>query len=254
MKRNTLYLSTIDPQAHDLARQWGLGLEIAEFCTAWNLDDEFPQTDRKVRRQLQGISRAVLHGPYNELFPCAIDRRARALAADRYLQAIETALRYGIHKLVIHAGFDPYLYFSQWFIPQSVLFFRDFLKDVPGDVELCLENVLEPQPSYLTQIIRQVDDPRLRMCLDVGHAQAYSEISPVDWVLEAQDCLSHFHIHTNNGLQDQHGPLFQGVIPMEALLQQIALRCPQASVTLELPQAESSLVWLQEKKILEEEP
>ena len=41
---------------------------------------------------------------------------------------------------------------------------------------------------------------------------------------------------------------------MEALLQQIALLCPQASLTLELPQTESSLLWLQEKKILEEEP
>ena len=37
MDRNQFYLSTIDPQAQTLARSHGLGLEIAEYCTAWNL-------------------------------------------------------------------------------------------------------------------------------------------------------------------------------------------------------------------------
>ena len=52
MKKDKLYLSTIDPKAQELARQYGLGLEIAEYCTAWNMDDEFPQTDAAVREKL----------------------------------------------------------------------------------------------------------------------------------------------------------------------------------------------------------
>lgn len=252
MKPDSLYLSTIDSQAPDLARQWGLGLEIAEFCTAWNLDDEFPQTDQKVRNSLQGISRAVLHAPYNELFPCAIDRRARALAHDRYLQTIEVAAGYGIRKLVIHPGFDPHLYFPEWFTPQCTLFFRELMKEIPGDVTLCLENVLETDPSLILDIISKVDDERLRMCLDTGHAEAYSEVHPEDWVKACAPYLSHFHIHNNDGRRDLHGPLFEGVIPMDRLLNTIHVLCPKASITLELPQAESSLLWLREQDLLEE--
>ena len=39
MDKNELYLSTIDPRAGEIARKYGLGLEIAEFCTALNMDE-----------------------------------------------------------------------------------------------------------------------------------------------------------------------------------------------------------------------
>ena len=91
MDKSKLFLSTIDDDAPEIARKYDVMLEIAEYCTAWNMDDEFPETDRSVREKLAGIRGSLLHGPYNELFPCAIDRRARALAADRYRQAIALA-------------------------------------------------------------------------------------------------------------------------------------------------------------------
>ena len=253
MKSSQLYLSTVDPQAGDLARQYGLGLEIAEFCTAWNLDDEFPAADQAVRREGAGISRFTLHGPYSELYPCAVDRKARALARDRFLQAIRAAALYGADKLILHGGFDPHLYYPIWFREQSILFFRDFIREVPENLTLCLENVLEPEPSYLLDIIRAVDSPRLRLCLDVGHANAYSQASPLNWVCQAGDLISHFHLHNNDGTQDSHSPLPQGTIPMKRLLEKISLSCPHATMTLELPEAASSLVWLREEKILEEE-
>ena len=252
MKKESLYLSTVDPKAGDLARAWGLGLEISEFCTAWNLDDEFPAADRIVCQELRGIQRATMHAPYNEHFPCAIDRRARALAKDRYLQSIEVAAGYGIHKLVIHAAYDPHLYFPEWFVPQSAAFFRELMPLVPENVTLCLENVLETEPELIGDIVRQVDDKRLRMCLDTGHAEAYSHHHPDYWVEHCQDILDHFHVHNNDGHRDLHGPLYEGTIPMRRLLEQIQSLCPGASVTLELPQGEGSLLWLRDQDLLEE--
>ena len=37
MKKDQLFLSTIAPDAAEEARRHGLGLEIAEYCTAWNI-------------------------------------------------------------------------------------------------------------------------------------------------------------------------------------------------------------------------
>ena len=91
--RERLYLSTIDPKAGDLARRYSLGVEIASFCTAQNMDDHLSETEKTLQTALAGISRRVLHGPFNELFPCAIDPRARALAAERYRQAVAMAER-----------------------------------------------------------------------------------------------------------------------------------------------------------------
>ena len=91
MNREKFYLSTIAPDTPRIAREYGLGLEIAEYCTAWNMDEKFAGVDPVVQKKLEGITRSTLHAPYNELFPCAIDKKARTLAAERYRHAIELA-------------------------------------------------------------------------------------------------------------------------------------------------------------------
>ena len=239
MKREQIYLSTVDPRAGELARELGLGVEIAEYCTAWNMDREYPQTDERLRGALAGNPRRILHGPFNELFPCAIDPEARDLAARRYRQAIALARDYGADKVVIHAGFNPWLYYPVWFREQSAVFWREFLAEDPG-VEIVLENVLEQEPEWMTDILRAVDSPRLRLCLDVGHVNAYSPVDAAQWLRRCAPWISHFHLHNNNGTRDAHDPLFRGSIPMEELLTLAGALCPEATFTLELPDAENS--------------
>ena len=252
MKRENWYLSTIDQQAQTLAVQYGLGLEIAEYCTASNMDDLYAQTDALVRNKLRGISRRVLHGPFNELFPCAIDPKARALARERYIQAIALARDYGANKVVIHGGYNPRIYYPCWYTEQSILFWREFLREIPQGMEVCLENVLEEEPGMLIDIVRAVEDPRLRLCLDVGHVNAYSKIPAVEWVERCAPWLSHFHIHNNDGSWDTHSALNQGTLPMEKLLDLAQQVCPEGSYTLELAQAEESVLWLIQKKLMED--
>ena len=240
MREERIYLSTMDPKAGDLAREYGLGVEIAEYCTAWNMDREFLKTDAQVRGTLEGNPRRILHGPFNELFPCAIDPQARLLAARRYRQAIGLAKGYGADKVVLHAGFNPWLYYPEWFREQSAEFWRDFLREDPG-VEIVLENVLEQEPEWMLDILRAVDSPRLQMCLDVGHVNAYSPVGVAEWLRRCAPWISHFHLHNNDGTRDAHDPLFRGSIPMEELLTLAGELCPEATFTLELPDAESSL-------------
>ncbi len=37
MNKDKLYISTIAQDAHALAHRYDLGIEIAYFCTAWNM-------------------------------------------------------------------------------------------------------------------------------------------------------------------------------------------------------------------------
>lgn len=249
MKKENIYLSTTASDAPEVARRYGLGIEIAEYCTAWNMDDEFFGTDAAVREKLGNVEKRLLHGPFNELFPCAIDRKARALAAGRYRQAIDLAKLYGAEKVIIHGGYNPWIYYPVWYVEQSILFWKEFLREDPG-VDIVLENVLETEPQWLLDIVRGVDDPRLKLCLDIGHVNAYSKTSLTEWLESWGDSISHFHIHNNDASWDTHNPLTEGTIPMKGFLENAFRRCPDATFTLELMGAEASVRWMKENGLI----
>ena len=249
MRRENIYVSTIATDAVRVAREFGFGLEIAEYCTAWNMDEKFTGVDGVVKKKLENISGSLLHAPYNELFPCAIDKKARALAAERYRQAIDLAKRYGASKVIIHGGYNPRIYFPVWYVEQSILFWKVFLRDDPG-VQIVLENVLEETPDMLLGIIKGVDDSRLRLCLDIGHVNAYSGVPVMDWLETWAPYISHFHVHNNDGNRDQHNALTDGSIPMKEFLLRAEELCPDATYTLELMNDTPSAVWLKENELL----
>ena len=242
-----VYLSTIDPNAHMTARKYGLGLEIAEYCTAWNMDEKFLETHAKVREEMAGARDIVLHGPFNELFPCAIDPMVREIARHRYRQAIKLAQKYDAPKIIIHGGYNPRLYYPVWYTEESVRFWKEFLTEVPDEKMIVLENVLEEEPGMILDIIRQVNNPKLRMCLDIGHVNAYSSVPLSQWLEVCGPYIRHFHIHNNDGSLDTHNALMEGSIPMAEFLRESVRKCPDATFTLEVMDAESSVRWLKEE-------
>ena len=252
LNKERIYLSTIASDAAETARSWGLNLEIAEFCTAWNMDREFPTVDRVVQETIRGVGGLLLHAPFNELFPCAIDLKARELSAARFRQAIALAKNYGARKVILHGGYNPWIYYPAWYVEQSILFWKDFLLDDPG-VELVLENVLETDPTWLSDIVKGVNDPRLRMCLDIGHVNAYSKVPVMEWLETCAPWISHFHIHNNDGTADRHSALFEGTIPMTEFLRRAEELCPNATFTLELMEDGPSVKWLADNRLLTSE-
>ncbi len=252
MKKNRLYISTIAPDARLLAVQYGLGLELAECCTAANMDDHWAQTRPLIEADLAAASRRIFHGPVNELYPSAIDPKAVQLARERLEQAFSLSLFLGVKTMVVHSGHVPMLYFDSWFVERSVLFWKDFLKDKPAGSRICMENVLEEDPKALIEVAKQVDDPRFCLCLDVGHTNAVSPLPVMDWVQYCAPFVGHFHLHNNDGTWDHHRSLENGSIPMESLLRQIDRLCPDVTFTIETAEARSSLHWLEETGLLEE--
>lgn len=248
--KERVYLSTTDENAAELAKEYGLGIELAQFCTAWNLDEKRHEVEGDVQNCLKSSDRFVLHAPFTELFPCAIDKMIRQVAAFRYRQTIETAGELGVKKIVIHGGYNPRIYFPPWYTPESIVFWKEFVNEIPEDMVVCLENVFEEEIEMLADIVRGVDDKRIRMCLDIGHVNAYSKRPVAQWIESCADIIEHFHIHNNDSTWDTHCQLFDGTIPMEDTLRLINEKCPTASITLELIDAKPSVVWLEEKKMI----
>ena len=247
MKRERLVLSTIADDAVQTAREFGLGVELAQFCLAENMDKTPPDVQASLDAALE-VPRRVLHAPFAELCPAAIDPLVREVAKRRYLQAAALAKRYGAEKMVVHSGFIPLVYYPEWFAPQSAAFWREFLNDVDG-LTLCVENVMETSPDALRQIAEQVNDPRLRICFDVGHAFCQSgDLAP--WLDALAPYISHVHLHNNHGTFDEHLGLPDGTLDMAAVIRQLEALAPQATYTLEVRSARASVEWLLKEGLL----
>ena len=243
-------LATIDPDSPALAERWGLGLELDEFCTAVNMDDPelFAPLDEKVLSY--GTLPRIFHAPFSELFPCAIDPKVRRIAKERLEQSFTLAQSYGLNRMVCHGNFIPNSYFPQWFVEQSIGFWKDFMSGKPADCCVYLENVLEPEPELLRDIVQGVDDPRFRLCLDVGHANMgyVSELPISRWLDVCTPLLGLIHLHNNDRSWDWHRPLGDGTLDMEEIISRILNDAPFLSVTLEhTNDSELSLRWLAER-------
>lgn len=238
-----LYISGMDDRAPSLARRWRLGCEDITFSYAPMLDD--PAALPQAANRVAGLSRLWLHAPFAELIPCAIDPNVRANAMARFRQTTALAARLGVRRIVVHGGFIPYVYFPEWYVEQSICFWKEFLADAPDDLLLAVENVMEPGPEMLVEIARGVDDPRLGLCLDVGHANTVvSKTPPADWLAPMLPDLRHVHLHDNHGALDEHLPLGAGTIDFAPILAALAAH-PDITITLENQDILPSLQYLQ---------
>ena len=251
MKKEKLFLSSIAPSVGALARKYGLGVELADFCIVSNLDGRRKNADNMVNGKLWGVRRNILQGPFNELFPCAIDLRARELARYRYIQTLKAAKEYQSERIVLHSGYAPQVYYDCWFVEKSAEFWQEFFRSFPIEKTICLENVLETRPEPLLQVLEAVNNPRLRVCLDVGHIGAYSQVPVMTWLETLAPWISHVHLHNNQGQVDSHDALYEGVVPMEEFLRSAGEIIPETTYTLELTDPEPSVQWLLEKGLLE---
>ena len=252
MKREKLYLSTICDDYRNLAKTYHLGLEIADYCTAYNMDEHFDETDKKVKEDMKYANHFTFHAPFNELCPAAIDPKIKKIAYERYEQAFKLAEKYNIKKIVIHSGYIPLVYYKSYFIEEAIKFFKDILKLVGNDTCICLENVMEDEYNMLLEIVKKVDDKRFGLCLDIGHANASSDIDVLKWLEEDYKYINHFHIHNNYGKKDEHNSLDKGNIDMKAFFDNAGKLCPNATYTIESMDGYNSIKYLIDNKILED--
>ena len=247
-----LYVSTVADDDVIVAEKYGIGIEIAEFCTASNMDRDSSTYGIKAVPKIESTSKLIFHAPFNELCPAAIDPMIVDITRRRYEQAFELSLGYGINKIVVHSGYIPLIYHKSWFAERSVEFWREFLSSQPKELEIYLENVMEDEPGLLRSIIEDVGDSRFKLCLDVGHANTLISDTPLtEWVDVCAPYLEHVHLHNNVGQMDLHSPVFDGSIDMYKVLTDIFEKAPDVTFTIESLHAGSSMEWLIRKVFFE---
>ncbi len=254
--KEKLYIATFSKDAVGCAREYGVGLEINHTCISEALDEgnrERLLSEIRADAAAASATELVVHGPFTEIHPSAIDYRVRELGMERLNQAYDVCAALGVNRMVVHTGWLPFIYFKNWYVDEGSRFWQKFMADKPSDFNIYIENVLEDEPYMPLDLVKRIDDPRVRLCLDIGHANAMTQadISVEKWIETLGPYIGHFHLHNNDGTGDSHSAFGCGNMDMERILSKISECCPsEATLTIEARDARSCLEWLKERDYL----
>ena len=107
------------------------------------------------------------------------------------------------------------------------------IENVPGN------HHFGSDPVRLASLVRELDEPYVRMCFDTGHANL--TVHTATALRECLDVVVYMHVHDNDGQSDTHRIPGQGTIEWEQVAQVIAKMPPQMPAMLELFESDETL-------------
>ena len=249
-----IFIATFSREAEKTALEYGMGIELNDLCISSNLDEEkydmvAERMERHVAEAGQTGKRVLLHGPFTELTPASIDHLAIEMMLKRYRQTLSFCGRLGVKDLILHDGYIPLIYHRDWHKKKSVAFWKSFSEELPGGMTVYVENVFDDEPTLLTEIVDEVGKDNIKICLDVGHANAMRGNGPEvhEWIRVMAPYLRHFHLHNNDGTGDLHDDVDKGTMDMRLILDTIASCCaPDVTMTIESRESAPSAEYLKE--------
>jgi sugar phosphate isomerase/epimerase len=234
----------------DLCRHRGLGIEVQAFYHPKALSN--PVLLKRTADMVAGLSVVAMHGPFGDLNPGSFDPLVRETPRQRIQEGFDIASHLCAKHIVYHDGRVPRTNPEESWITTSVGFWNSFMKQVPQDVHVYLENMLEEGPNVLSDIIDQVNSPNLHANLDIGHAHCNSRTPVVQWVMLFGDRIGYVHLHDNNGECDEHLGLCEGSIAVHDVCHALEEHAPHAiwAIEAEGDGILQSLEWLDKHRIL----
>ncbi|NLY44930.1 MAG: sugar phosphate isomerase/epimerase [Tissierella sp.] len=200
-------IPSIDELDVELFNRLNIGVEIQDF-TEPNLSEEqrrnIIDNYKRILVDFKGLK--SLHGPFLDLKPSSPDLLIREVSYKRYLDTIHIATELDLDYLIFHSQINPYLnesFISDLNNKQAKEFWEKILEETNFKGTILIENIFEETPKMLKEYIDTIDFSNIKINLDIGHAKV-GKASLEDWIVSLKDHISYMHIHSNNGLYDQH--------------------------------------------------
>ena len=128
------------------------------------------------------------------------------------------------------------------------------MSDKPDDFSIMIENQMESEKDFLPEVCLRISDPRVSLCLDIGHMMVSGNGEVREWIDAFAPLCTHVHLHHNDRTFDQHFTLdIPGETDMNRVVREILDSIPQATITLEHMESRGSFTWLKDKGYLSEE-
>lgn len=201
-----------------ILKERSFNVETLFFAMPEHLNDNLEDHRQKFEKRFleTEAKKLSMHGPFFDLSLVSREKDIVTLTRRRYRQAVDIALKTGIEKIVFHTQYNPLLgfeaYKKEW-LENSIGFFTELIGKI-GDspITLLLENMFESDPELMFQLLEAINSPHMRVCLDVGHVQVYSDLPHSHWIERLSSYIKYIHLSDNGGKIDDHLALGQGVV------------------------------------------
>lgn len=216
-----------------IIQKTGMGVETIAFSISDNLD-HFDNTITEYRNRMEtmGVTDLIIHGPFLDLNPMAFDSKIQQTTKYRFAQAYDAGLQLGAKKIIYHTGFIPSVHFLQGWADRVTDFFQSFMEN-RTEMEVLIENVLDPYPEPVKRVKAQVNAANFKLCLDIGHVNCYSKVPVAQWITCYGEDIGHVHLHNNDGKEDSHSALSDGTISAGDVIAMCRKAAPEATYTIE---------------------
>ena len=176
-----------------------------------------PEQTKELEKALKACAvKAVSFHPPIRCDLSALDSKEKRKAVDEFKYAMNIAAGLGAKNVVVHPGtkiedadkYDRHRAQSMDSIVELFKYSRE------KGLALLLENMVDgclcSNVVKLSEFIKDIGEPGIKVCLDIGHANLKNEVTSGLKVLK--DRLAQLHISDNNGVEDQHLPPGEGRI------------------------------------------
>ena len=185
----------------------------------------------------------TLHAPFFELSPGAFDENIRRVSRDKLKKAFALIPLFKPASIVCHLNYEEDKYGQrqeEWF-HYSVETWQELLViAAQHQTPVMLENTYEYNFEQHDKMLKALDSPYARFCLDVGHVMAFAKNRWQDWLPALEPWLGQLHLHDNQGEADSHLAIGQGSFDFPEFFTYLASRRLSPLITLE-PHTEDDL-------------
>lgn len=218
----------------------GAGIELGSYGMIGIRSEQDWQTrfalHKVVRTRFQGM--IAIHGPFIGMEYAHIDHLIREVVNRRLDITFDAAVKLKASRVVLHSGYKPEIdLFKQqdsW-LKENVKFWRrEIQRWADAGVLIVLENDIDKSPDLLVRLVKEVNNPFLGLCMDIGHQHMFSELDALEWVRRMNDRLLHIHLHDNDRTGDNHWSIGRGTIDFESFYIAIMQLASQATISLEV--------------------
>jgi sugar phosphate isomerase/epimerase len=249
-------------RVYNLCEQNKLGLEIQGFYNPALIGTQ--ESNRLLNEYKESLINfkggKSLHAPFWDLNLGSKNAAVREATMKAFNYAYEVAKELGCTEIVVHNGFVPNTSFYEGWVRNATAFWKDFFSDKDDSITMMIENQCEEDSEVLKMEFDSVNDSRLKVCLDIGHAHANSNMKVEDWITSLGERIGYLHLHNNHSkvsgrpsyLNDEHLGLDMGTINIKNVLELLELNCPDAiwNIECKLDYIESSVNVLKENRYL----
>lgn len=222
----------------------GFGIEVQGFYNT-NMIDDVEKTNELLKQTKSVLINfkggKSLHAPFWDMNLGSKNKMVKEITMKAFNYAYNVAKKLGCTEIVVHNGFTPNTSYYEGWSNNAAAFWQEFFADKDDSITMMVENQCEESSEVLRMEIDKVSDPRLKVCLDIGHVHANSNMSLEDWIKTLGNRIGYVHMHNNHGRQmdrppfknDEHLGLNDGTIDMVKTFELLEEYCPDAIWTLE---------------------